>query len=209
MINLEKPVQPYRSRSASFSEDLTARLQALAAGNSYRSYTPATIPSTPRSIRPSLNTNIRFPPVTPSNPSKTTTHSINFQLRYEQTIETLFVTIFQLQNYPSGSDYVFSKCCETYFLVKNTQHVFLILYLLPNDDEQRQSQSSTNGLFNEHFQFPVKRSTCTSRNHHSFGSLFLLVKLRRSVQTNSTNHCLHSQFYHTYSKYSRSSIHQI
>lgn len=206
MINLEKPIQLSRSRSASFSEDLTARLQVLAAGNSYRSYTPATIPSTPRSIRPSLNANIRFPPVTSSNPAKTTNPSINFQLRYEQTIETLFITIFQLQNYPSGSDNTFSKCCEMYFLVKNTQHVFLILYLLPNDDEQRQSQSSTNGVFNENFQFPVKRSFgIIIRSLH----FFLLVKTRRSVQTNSANHCLYSQFYHTYSKYSRSFIPQI
>lgn len=32
----------------------------------------------------------------------------------------------------------------------------MILYLLPNDDEQRQSQPSAQGIFNEQFQFPVK-----------------------------------------------------
>lgn len=111
LINLEKPIQPPRSRSASFSEDLTARLQILAAGNNYRSYTPATITPAPRlPIRPSLNSNIRFPPSSISPiPAKTTSPSITFQLRYEQTIETLFITIFQLQNSLSGKDELFSK----------------------------------------------------------------------------------------------------
>ena len=44
---------------------------------------------------------------------------------------------------------------ENLLLDKNSS-VSLILYLLPNDDEQRQTQSSTTGVFNEPFHFPVK-----------------------------------------------------
>jgi hypothetical protein len=118
LVNLEKPSQPLRSRSASFSEDLTARLQILSAGSCYRSYSPAIIGP---SKRLSLGGNIHFP----TTSLKLNIPSFTFQLRYEQTNETLFITIFQLQNY---------------FPIKNPPSVFLILYLLQNDDEQRQTQ---------------------------------------------------------------------
>ncbi len=95
LVNLEKQLQKSRSRSASFSEDLTARLQISATGSCYCSYSPAVIGPSPRSIRPSLSANTRFPNVL----SKPSIPSITFQLRYEHTIETLFITIFQLQNY--------------------------------------------------------------------------------------------------------------
>jgi hypothetical protein len=84
--------------------------------------------------------------------------SVTFQVRYEQTIETLFITIFQLHDYVPGKSrdkWIFENR-EIFVLAKNIQHIFLILYLLPNDDEQRQTQSSTNGVFNEHFYFLVK-----------------------------------------------------
>ena len=42
------------------------------------------------------------------------------------------------------------------YLDKSKQSAFLILYLLPNDDEQRQTSSSAQGVFNEHFQFQVR-----------------------------------------------------
>lgn len=39
--------------------------------------------------------------------------------------------------------------------MKISQTTFLILYLLPNDDEQRQTHLSNSGVFNEHFHFLV------------------------------------------------------
>jgi hypothetical protein len=148
LINLDKqPSPPARPRSASFSEDLSARLQILSAGSNYRSYSPAIIVPYSRSARPSLGGNIRFP-ITSNISSKPSIPSINFQLRYEHAIETLFITIFQLQNY---------------LPIKNAPSIFLILYLLPNDDEQRQTQSSTNGVFNEHFYFLLKSDELLKR----------------------------------------------
>jgi hypothetical protein len=69
LANQEKLSQSSRSRSASFGEDLSARLQILTAGTCYRSYSPAIIDSPSRSTRPSLNANIRYPIV--SNSSST------------------------------------------------------------------------------------------------------------------------------------------
>ncbi|CAF0904441.1 unnamed protein product [Rotaria sordida] len=153
LFNLEQQQQQQlsRSRSASFGEDLTARLQTLAAGNCYRSYAPATIDLSSRSTRLSLGANIRFPTVSntsPIIPSKPITPSITYQLRYEHTIETLFITIVQLNNY---------------IPTKNTQNIYVILYLLPNDDEQRQTKSSINGIFNENFLFPLKSNDLLKR----------------------------------------------
>lgn len=50
------------------------------------------------------------------------------------------------------------------YLDKSTHSAFLILYLLPNDDEQRQTSSSAHGVFNEHFQFQVRRE----KSHDAF-----------------------------------------
>jgi hypothetical protein len=67
-------------------------------GNNYRSYSPAIFPTSPRPLRPSLSANTRLP-VASNISSKPSIPSISFQLRYEHSIETLFITIFQLQNY--------------------------------------------------------------------------------------------------------------
>ncbi|CAF3434934.1 unnamed protein product [Rotaria sp. Silwood1] len=150
LVNLEKQ-HLSRSRSASFGEDLAARLQILAAGSCYRSYAPATVNPSSRSARLSLGASVRFPVssnITPIIPLKPIIPSITFQLRYDHTIETLSITIFQLNNY---------------LPTKNTQNMYLILYLLPNDDEQRQTRSSINGIFNEHFHFPLKSHDLLNR----------------------------------------------
>ena len=74
--------------------------------------------------------------------------------------ESLFITIFQLYNdasskFSSIQKEILLKC----ILVKNTETTFLILYLLPNDDEHRQTKSSINGVFNEQLYFPVKNKS--------------------------------------------------
>ncbi len=69
LVNLEKLSPSSRPRSASFGEDLSARLQILTAGTCYRSYSPAIIDSPSRATRPSLNANIRHSIV--SNSSST------------------------------------------------------------------------------------------------------------------------------------------
>ena len=53
LITLDKQSHQARSRSASFSEDLSARLQILAAGTSYRSYASTTVPPPTHINRPS------------------------------------------------------------------------------------------------------------------------------------------------------------
>jgi hypothetical protein len=196
LINLDKqPPPPSRSRSASFSEDLSARLQILAAGSNYRSYSPAIVAPSPRAIRPSLGANIRFP-IASNISSKPSIPSITFQLRYDNTIETLFITIFQLQNY---------------LPIKNSPNIFLILYLLPNDDEQQQTQSSTNGVFNEHFHFPLKSDELTKRTlrltvytvgsttrvRNTLGHVFIKFdqfieenKIDKTFSTNTLSECL-------------------
>ncbi|CAF1152608.1 unnamed protein product [Rotaria magnacalcarata] len=151
LINLEKQQRPLRSRSASFGEDLTARLQILASGTSYRSYSPATIHPASRTTHVSLSGTNRCPIVStifPIVPVKPTVPAITFQLRYEQTTETLFISILQLNNYTT---------------TKDTQNIYVILYLLPNDDEQRRTRSSTDGIFNENFHFLLKSDQLLKR----------------------------------------------
>ncbi|CAF2805401.1 unnamed protein product [Rotaria sp. Silwood2] len=186
LVNLNKQQPLSRCRSASFGEDLAARLQILAAGSHYRSYSPATINPSTRLTRSSLGANIRFPissNITPSIPSKPSIPSITFQLRYDHTIETLFITIFQLNNYSP---------------IINTQKIYLILYLLPNDDEQRQTRSSIDGIFNEQFNFPLKtddllrrtlrltayKVNLRTRIRHIIGHVF--IKFDQFIEENKT-----------------------
>ncbi|CAF0951307.1 unnamed protein product [Adineta steineri] len=147
LVDLGKISLSSRSRSASFSEDLSARLQILTSNNCYDSYSPIKSNSTVRSTRSSLTTNTRLPSVSNSSSTVSTSPSVTFQLRYENPIETLYISLFQIQNY----------------LPKNNQNIFCILYLLPNDDEQRQTQLSTNGIFNECFEFSLKPNDLLKR----------------------------------------------
>ncbi|CAF0732145.1 unnamed protein product [Adineta ricciae] len=149
LVNSEKPSSTSssssRSRSASFSEDLSARLQILPSNTCYRSFTPPNSSSMTRSKRSSLGANIRLPMM--SNPSSTMP-SMKFQLKYDHMMEKLSITIFQTYNY---------------IPMKHTQTMFVIVYLLPNEDEPRQTQSSSNGIFNECFQFPLQKSELCKR----------------------------------------------
>jgi hypothetical protein len=93
-------------------------------------------------------------------PMKSSSPSITFQLRFQVDINVLFVTIVQLHDYmPSRTKATVVNMnmhrFEHVHLDKTGQNMFVILYLLPNDDEQRQTSLSTNGIFNEHFQFSV------------------------------------------------------
>ncbi|UJR26720.1 hypothetical protein I4U23_008035 [Adineta vaga] len=157
LANLEKHPTSFSSssrfRSASFSEDLSARLQILTSNTHYHSYSPTVVSSLTRAYRPSLAANVRLPITSNSSsniPStKSPVSSITFQLGYDHTTETLFITIFQLHNF---------------LPIKSTQPISIIVYLLPNEDEQRQTQlSSSNGIFNEYFQFHLQSNDLCNR----------------------------------------------
>ena len=99
---MDKSSELHRSRSASFGEDLTSRLQMLNTGTCYQSYSPVKLKSFSfRSNRICSSTNVRSSPVQNATPQPTNP-SISFQLRYESMLGILFVNIFQLNHFLSS-----------------------------------------------------------------------------------------------------------
>lgn len=97
---------------------------------------------------------------------------MSFQLRYESNLETLSVSIFQLNNcILSKLNISYEPFHPNFFVGKTTETSFIIVYLLPNDEEQRQTQTSKDGNFNASFDIQVIRI----HREVFIGTIFLLV----------------------------------